>query len=330
MRRNAFAATAVFVSISGCFWANSAGAADLIWQVENPLRFFKSTRSFALHEAAFNAVRGTGSLPSDVIWRLERKLNDPDCKDPSTPDKCADTAGPHYQQSRLGWAAQTLNDNCYDVNGNPHHYLPVCERRFSWGTAKEDYILPDAHTVNIQIAPALLAGVNGQCAWTWQPRRGGKPETKKLACKDKLTIARVPYSLDKAQSGVSVSVMLPDGRQLAEHDVVVEDLFVVALGDSFASGESNPDRPVQFSPSRQMVYDPKLLRDEVAAAEPQKNQAAPGFGLASGDDQVNPKVLPRRLLEDELAERLKLLDPKMTDLCFWSPLREPELSRDPR
>src|SRR5205085_4106640 len=138
--------------------------------------------------------------------------------------------------------------------------------------------------------------------WSWQPRKGGgKAESKKLACKDKLTIARVPFALDRKSSGVSVKVKLPDGRELAEPEVMIEDLFIVALGDSFASGESNPDRPVQFSPSRQMVYDPKLVRDEVAAAEPQKEQAAPGFGLASGEDQIDPKVLPRRLLEDELA-----------------------------
>jgi hypothetical protein len=329
MRGHALAATAFFVGILASSLATSAVAADLIWQVENPFRFFKSTRSFALHEAAFNAVRGNGALPADIVWRIERRLNDPDCKDASTPDKCADTAGPHYQQSRLGWAAQTLNDNCYDVNGRPRRYLPVCERRFSWGTAKEDYILPDAHTVNIGIAPAQLAGAaTGQCVWTWQPRRGGgKPETKKLASKDKLTIARVPYSLDKTKSGVSVSVKLPEGRELVDNDIVVEDLFIVALGDSFASGESNPDRPVQFSPSRQMVYDPKLLRDEVAAAEPQKNQAAPGLGLASGDDQVNPKVLPRRLLEDELAERFYRLGSTEFDNAFYKASAQ-WLSRD--
>jgi len=54
-------------------------------------------------------------------------------------------------------------------------------------------------------------------------------------------------------------VKLPDGRELVDRDVVVEDLFIVALGDSFASGESNPDRPVQFSATREMVYDPKML-----------------------------------------------------------------------
>ena len=105
IRGHALAATAFFVGVTFSSLATSAVAADLIWQVENPFRFFKSTRSFALHEAAFNAVRGNGALPADVVWRIERKLNDPDCKDASTPDKCADTAGPHYQQSRLGWAA---------------------------------------------------------------------------------------------------------------------------------------------------------------------------------------------------------------------------------
>src|SRR5262249_3319777 len=36
--------------------ANTAKSADLVWQVENPFRFFKGTRSFAIHEAAFNAA----------------------------------------------------------------------------------------------------------------------------------------------------------------------------------------------------------------------------------------------------------------------------------
>src|SRR5438477_9033787 len=71
----------------------------------------------------------------------------------------------------------------------------------------------------------------------------GKPQSKRIACTDKLVIPRVPYALDRANSGVSVTVSLPDGRELTEPEVVVEDLFIVALGDSFASGESNPDRP---------------------------------------------------------------------------------------
>ena len=312
MRRQA-RSTAWAVSLFACLAATSSHAGDLIWEVESPFRFFKASRSFALHEAAFNAVRGdpSGPLPADIVWRTERALNDPDCRDASTPDRCAATAGRRYQQSRLGWAAQTLGDTCYESNGRPRRYAIVCERKYSWGAAREDYVLPEAHTVAIRIAPGLLAGVSGDCVWAWQPRRaGGKTETKRTVCTDKLTIARVPYALDRGHSGVSVTVKLPDGRELSEPELAVEDVFIVALGDSFASGESNPDRPVQFSAQREMVYDPALLREDLAAKVPAKS-AAPGYGLASGDEQYNPKVLPRRLMDDEKAERFhKLSSPE--------------------
>jgi len=107
MRRQARAtawAVSLFASLaaSSSLAVNSSHAADLIWEVESPFRFFKPTRSFALHEAAFNAARGdpASPLPADIIWRTERQLNDPDCKDASTPDRCAATAGKRYQQSR--------------------------------------------------------------------------------------------------------------------------------------------------------------------------------------------------------------------------------------
>jgi hypothetical protein len=190
--------TAWAISLFACLAATSSQAGELIWEVESPFRFFKASRSFALHETAFNAVRGdpSGPPPADIVWRTERALNDPDCKDASTPDRCAATAGKRYQQSRLGWAAQTLGDTCYESDGRPRRYAVVCGRKYSWGTAKEDYVLPEAHTVAIRIAPGQLASVSGDCIWTWQPRQaGGKIETRRTACTDKLTIARVPYAL---------------------------------------------------------------------------------------------------------------------------------------
>lgn len=302
MRRPALATAVCAASFFVCFGTGMAAAADLVWQVENPFRFFKPTRSFAMHEAAFNAVRGdpASPLPADIIWRTERRLNDPDCKDQSSPDKCLATAGKRWPESRLGWAARTLPETCYESDGHPRRYSIMCERKYSWGSAKEDYVLPEAHTVQIAIAPDKLDGATGDCLWSWQPRKaGGKVETRKLACKNKLTIARVPYSQIQANSGVSVSVKLPDGRTLSDPEVVVEDLFIVAMGDLFGSGESNPDRPVTFSPSRQMVYDPSLQRDEMAFRGVEPGKATTQFGLASSDDQINPKVLPRRYMEDE-------------------------------
>jgi len=89
---------------------------------------------------------------------------------------------------------------------------------------------------------------------------------------------------------------------------VVEDLFIVALGDSFASGESNPDKPVQFSASREMVYDPTLVRDQVAARTPAKGAMCRTMGWPRAKTSSTPKVLPRRYMDDEAAERFYKLN----------------------
>lgn len=308
MRRTTVS-TPCFLVLFSLLTSTSGYSADLLWEVENPFRLYKMGAAFALHEAAFNQTRGApnGPLPADIIWRTERRLNDPDCRDASTPDRCAETRRARYEQSRLGWAAQTLPTVCYETNGSPRRYPTHCERRYSWGSVREDYILPDAHTVTIRLAPERLAEVGeGECAWSWRPRKAvGKAESKRLKCKDKLTIARVPFSLDRDSSGVAVSVKLPGGRELADPHVVVEDLLVVGMGDSFASGESNPDRPVTFSATREMVYDPMAQREDVAftrSMKPVQANPAPMYGIASATDKFDPKNLPRRHLDDEKRE----------------------------
>ncbi len=280
-----------------------AQGSDLVWEVESPFRFFKDSRAFALHERAYQQAMGKSETPpADVIWRTERRLNDPDCRDASSPDKCFATRRARYEQSRLGWAAQTLPVVCYESNASPRRYPTVCDRRYSWGTAKEDYVLPEAHTVIIGLSPERLkeAGA-GECLWSWIPRAGGKAEQRKLACKSTLTIARVPYATERSRSGVEVSVKLPDGREFADANVVVEDVLIVGLGDSFASGESNPDRPVTFSATREMVYDPTMHNEQhdQHAATKHKPTMPGGYGVASIDQGFDPKVLPRRRLEDE-------------------------------
>jgi hypothetical protein len=107
----------------------------------------------------------------------------------------------------------------------------------------------------------------------------------------------VPFSLERAASGVSVKVQLPNGTELVDPNISVEDLLVVGLGDSFASGESNPDRPVVFSPGREMVYEPINSQQDMANRGLDKKN--PNYGVASANEGINPKALPKRLLEDE-------------------------------
>ena len=104
----------------------SSQAADLIWEVENPFRFFKPTRSFALHEAAFNAVRGdpAGPLPADIIWRTERRSTIPTARMPRRPT--AARRRPASAISKAGWAGRRRpsGETCYESNGRPRRYSP--------------------------------------------------------------------------------------------------------------------------------------------------------------------------------------------------------------
>lgn len=280
-----------------------AAAADLVWEVENPFRFYRNAESFRLHERAFTAVQTAhnGAIPDDVIWRVERQLNDPDCRDRSTAAACAASirSEARFNESRLGWAAKTHDAVCYDREARPRRYMTTCVRRAFGRSVREDYILPGAHAVAIGLSPEHLAAAgDGDCAWTWRPRSGNAAAASKTQpCRQKLSIERVPYAPDRATSGVSVEVALPGGAKLAEPDVVVEDLLIAALGDSFASGESNPDRPVTFG-NREVVYEPQ--REEMASREDRSyhsQSAVPQAPLTR--ETFNPRALPRRLMEDE-------------------------------
>ena len=279
--------------------ASPSNSADILWKVENPFRFFKRSATFDMYERAFDAVRGNPSLPvpDKIIWKTERRLNDPDCKDSSNPNACAASARKNYESSRQGWASHTVDFTCYDRKA-PRHYLSVCDRQYSWGTAKEDYVLPEAHTVHVGLSPEILAAnPTGDCTWTWTPHRSGLAgETRKQACKDQLVIKRLPYSLDRRNSGAIVKVLLPDGRELVDPAVQVEDLFIIAMGDSFMSGEGNPDKPVVFSGTRQMVYDPTNSDSRDVAT---RSLFDSNYRTASAPGTFDPKSLPKRLMDDE-------------------------------
>ncbi len=56
---------------------------------------------------------------------------------------------------------------------------------------------------------------------------------------------------------VSVSV---GGREISSTEIKVRDIFIVGMGDSFGSGEGNPDVPVRFSHERSTACGEKAAR----------------------------------------------------------------------
>jgi hypothetical protein len=129
MRYAALAATSLVAVLSVGLGPTPSNSAEILWKVENPFRFFKRSASFDMYERAFDAVRGdvNSPVPEKIIWKTERRLNDPDCKDSSSPNACASSARKNYETSRQGWAAQTVDFTCYDRRA-PRHYMTVCDR----------------------------------------------------------------------------------------------------------------------------------------------------------------------------------------------------------
>jgi lysophospholipase L1-like esterase len=135
-----------------------------------------------------------------------------------------------------GWAATMFEDICWNSSRNRHE----CGD----GTA---YVSPESHEVVLK-----LTGVEDQrvdCTWLTAPlgRTRDRGQSLRQKCSDEATLA-IPYP-----TGARVTVEI-GGQEVARTDVVVRDLLVAAMGDSFGSGEGNPDLPVRFSPERTASY----------------------------------------------------------------------------
>jgi hypothetical protein len=133
-----------------------------------------------------------------------------------------------------GWAANVYGKTCWNPETNRHECKAV-----------PDYINPRAHRI-IAWTEGIESDV--ECNWLTRPRSGiGNGETILAPCGTPVRLD-IPYP---AGSEVRVEV---GGINVAMTDVQVTDLLIVGMGDSFASGDGNPDLPVRFSRERSADY----------------------------------------------------------------------------
>jgi len=204
------------------------------WRVDNRFRLFRDGELFRQHELAWRqyllhegqVARSPGVVEaletSGSILGSERILNDRFIAFSNLPRKNFDWQG---------WASRALGQTCYDS-----------ERR-RYDACGPDYILPKAHGIEMWLTPApgTMLPENARCQWRIDGR----------------LVAEAPCS-DRV-SGAGIALSYPDGGEIAVNAVGespillsarVNDLLIVGLGDSFASGEGNPDAPVAFSDGR--------------------------------------------------------------------------------
>lgn len=190
------------------------------WRVRNSFRFFSNPRDGDVHRATWIAL--TPEQRRTPILSAERAL-----------------AARHPE----GWAAAIDGRPCWDATRNEH----VCPDG-------KPYTQPESHRIVAELT-AFPDAEQTSCVWHGTPkgRNAERAVVVKQSCAKPLEVM-VPYP-----AGLTLSVEI-DGREVSEEDVRVRDIFIVGMGDSFGSGEGNPDVPVRFSRERVADYgrqDPK-------------------------------------------------------------------------
>ncbi|MBB1093111.1 hypothetical protein HUU61_17705 [Rhodopseudomonas palustris] len=137
------------------------------------------------------------------------------------------------QSEGRGWARNVVNRLCIDLTGRVSE---PCTR----DGVKESYLTPTEHPVTVRLAGAVPVGAI--CAWTFDD--GDDPRNATQDCAEPIDF-RARYGKPTVASvDVTSGAEAP---QRASTEIMVRDFFIAGMGDSIASGEGNPDRPIALS-----------------------------------------------------------------------------------
>lgn len=135
-----------------------------------------------------------------------------------------------------GWAATMWKDACWDATRNRY----ACP-------SLADYVNPKSHKVRASVVD-VPDSATVDCTWLTTPKGGSKRGAAITVPCDTPVELEIPYP-----AGATIAVEVGQ-REIAQVEAKVEDLFIVGMGDSFGSGEGNPDVPVRFSSERTAEY----------------------------------------------------------------------------
>jgi len=205
------------------------------WQVVNRFRLFSDPQFFKLHENAWrqyllfvdnqgmNSDERDSFLARTSVLGSEHVLND---------RYIAFSNILRENFDWRGWAARGQDQLCYDAK----------KRNHSACGGLDAYINPESHPIELWLAGTGAAvPATAICEW----RIGGRLVAE-TSCAERV-------------SGPGIELPYPGGSEIAVNvigeppiiaEARVKDLLIAGMGDSFASGEGNPNLPVAFSEER--------------------------------------------------------------------------------
>jgi lysophospholipase L1-like esterase len=137
------------------------------------------------------------------------------------------------QSDGRGWARNMVNRLCIDLSGRVNE---PCTR----DNVKESYLTPIDHPVTVRLTGPVPVGAI--CAWSFDD--GDTPQQSTFDCAEPINL-RVRYG---RQTVATVDVSSgSEASQRISTEIRVRDMLIAGLGDSIASGEGNPDRPISLA-----------------------------------------------------------------------------------
>ncbi|HEX9361681.1 MAG TPA: hypothetical protein VF922_08970, partial [Bradyrhizobium sp.] len=192
-------------------------------------------------QTAPEAVQGAPDKPMQISWevrnrfRLFREERDFLLHAESAQGRSvlASEQGLELQSDGRGWARNMVSRLCIDLAGR---ISEPCIR----DKVRESYLAPVDHPVTVRLTGDVPVGAT--CAWSFDDGEG--PQQSTLDCAEPVNL-RARYGRSTVAT-VEVSSG-PDAPQRVTTEIRVRDIFIAGLGDSIASGEGNPDRPIALS-----------------------------------------------------------------------------------
>ncbi len=222
------------------------------WKVMNRFRLFQDVKTFTEHENAWRQylTHIDGAADGDELkLRLRNTTSVLGTEHVLNDRYIPFTRHLRTKYDPMGWAARDVGETCWSAKDRTHS---ACG-------GVESYVVPESHDIQIWLKPLdgnkLIAEYN--CNWSLN---GGAAVTS--PCDEPITVG-IPYP-----DGGTVLVGV-DGEAAISTDIKVKDLLIVGLGDSFASGEGNPDVPVRFDANRRVrnVYPERAKGDGFGGAQ---------------------------------------------------------------
>src|SRR5258708_10700772 len=133
-----------------------------------------------------------------------------------------------------GWARDMVVRLCLDAVGQ------VADQCMRDGV-RESYLTPADHRVEAKLAGQVPSGA--ACTWTFTSGNA-QPRTLNADCGEAVTLR--PRYGRPTMAVVDIAVPGAPLRR-ATGEIAVRDLLIAGLGDSVASGDGNPDRPVAIA-----------------------------------------------------------------------------------